>query len=131
MAGNSLNLIELTKGYLTGEFKDKLSSLLGESRDKTQSGITAAIPGLLLGLDSAASTSDVARRLASAVDSADDSILSNTGSMFGMGSLNNIGSGLLQSILGVGALSELTGNIGKASGLSGKTVSTLISFLAP
>jgi LysM repeat protein len=131
MTGDYPNLIELTKGYLTGDFKNKLSSLLGESRDRTQMGLNAAIPGLLSGLDSAASTPDGARRLASAVDNADDGILSNVGSMFGRTPLKGIGSGPLQSILGVGALSELTGRIGKTSGLSGKAVSTLIGFLGP
>ena len=38
MASNSLNLIELTKGYLTGDFKNRLSSLLGESRDENRIG---------------------------------------------------------------------------------------------
>jgi hypothetical protein len=42
-----------------------------------------------------------------------------------------MGSGPLQSILGVGGLSELTGNIGRASGLSGTAVTTMIGFLAP
>ena len=121
MAGNSLNLIELAKGYLTGDFKNKLSSLLGESRERTESGLNAAVPGFLSGLDSTASTPDGARRLSSAVDNADEGILSNIGSMFGMGSLSDIGTGPLQSILGMGGLSELTGNIGRASGLSGKS----------
>jgi LysM repeat protein len=131
MAGNSLNLVELIKGYLTGDFKDKISSVLGESREKTQLGINAAVPGLLSGLDSAASTPEGARRLASSVDSADDSILSNVSSMFETGSNLDLGSGALQSILGMGGLSELTGNIGRASGMSGKIGSTLISFLVP
>ena len=131
MISDSLNLIELTKGYLTGDFKNNLSSLLGESRDKTQLGLNAAVPGLLSGLDSAASTADGERRLSSAVDNADEGILSNIGSLFGSASLNDIGSGTLQSILGVGGLSELTGGIGRTSGLSGKAVSTMIGFLAP
>ena len=131
MASNSLNLIELTKGYLTGDFKNRLSSLLGESRDKTELGLNAAVPGLFSGLDSTASTPDGARRLASTVDNADEGILSNIGSMFGKGSLSDIGTGPLQSILGTGGLSELTSSIGRTSGLSGKAISTTIGFLAP
>ena len=131
MASNSLNLIELTKGYLTGDFKNRLSSLLGESRDKTELGLNAAVPGLFSGLASTASTQDGARRLASTVDNADEGILSNIGSMFGKGSLSDIGTGPLQSILGTGGLSELTSSIGRTSGLSGKAISTTIGFLAP
>lgn len=131
MAGSSLNLIDLAKSHLTGDFKDKLSSLLGESRDRTQSGLNAAVPGIFSGLDGAASTPDGANRLASAVDGADTGILSNISSMFGRGSLSGMGSNPLQSVLGGGALSELTGNIGRASGLPGKGVSTMLGFLAP
>src|SRR5262245_52424881 len=129
MAGNCLNLITLTKGYLTGDFKNKLASLLGESREKTDTGLNVAIPGFLSGLDNTASTPDGARRLSTAVDNADEGMLTNLTSLFGMG--NDIGTGPLQSLLGVGGFSELTGNIGRAAGLSGKTVSTLIGFLAP
>src|SRR5215467_3145590 len=108
MASNSLNLIEMAKEYLTGDFNDRLSSLLGESRDKTMSGLNAAVPGLLSGLDSSASTPDGARRLASAVDNADEGVLTDVGSMLRRGSLGGIGSGPLQSILGGSGLSELT-----------------------
>src|SRR5215831_4752012 len=110
MASNSLNLVEMAKEYLTGDFKDRLSALLGESRDKTQSGLNAAVPGLLSGLDSSTSTPDGAERLASAVDNADEGVLTNVGSMFRRGSVGEIGSGPLQSILGGGGLSDLTDN---------------------
>src|SRR5215475_7178316 len=129
MASSSLNLVELAKGYLTRDFTDKLSSHLGESSEKTQLGLNAAIPGVLSGLDGSASTPDGAKRLASTVDHSDEAMLSNTGSMFGRGSPVGIGS--LQSILGAGGLSELTGNIGRNSGLPGKAVSTMLSFVAP
>src|SRR5262249_17820658 len=118
MVENSLNLVEMAKGYITNEFKDKLSSALGESRNKTQSGLEAAVPGLLSGLDSSASKSDGAQRFASVVDHADDGVLSNIGSIFGKGAGSNTGIGTLQSLLGVGGLSDLTGNIGRFSGLS-------------
>src|SRR5262245_10888361 len=129
MAGNCLNLIELTKGYLTGDIKNKLASLLGESREKTDTGLNVAIPGFLSGLDSTASTPDGARRLSTAVDNADEGLLTNITSLFGMG--NDIGTSTLQSLLGAGGFAELSGDIGKGAGLSGKSVSTLIGFLAP
>jgi len=47
MAENSLNIVDLVKGYLTGDTTNSISSLLGESKEKTQSGINAAVPGLL------------------------------------------------------------------------------------
>jgi LysM repeat protein len=131
MVGNSLNLVDYIKGYLSGDFKNGVASFLGESKDKTQSGINAAVPGVLLGLDRAASEPEGVRRLATAVDNADDRILSNLDGMFGPSSFGDMGSTALQSILGVGGLSELTGNLGRTSGLSGKAVTTLLGFLAP
>src|SRR4030095_1928984 len=131
MVGNSINLVDYIKGYLTGDFKNRVAFFLGESKDKTQSGINAAVPGVLLGLDRAASEPEGVRRLATAVDNADDGILSNLDGMFGRSSFGDMGSTALQSILGVGGLSELTGNLGRTSGLSGKAVTTLLGFLAP
>jgi LysM repeat protein len=131
MADNSLNLVDLVKGYLTGDFTNNISSLLGESRGKTQAGINAAIPSLFAGLSSAASTPEGARRLASAVDDSDDRMLTNIGEMSTRSSLTNAGSRVLQSIMGIGGLSEATDNIGRTSGLSEKAVGMLIGFVAP
>jgi hypothetical protein len=129
MAENSLNLVDMVKGYLTGDMGNKISSLLGESPEKTQTGIDAAIPGLLAGFENTASTPDGARRLTSAVEQSDTGILSNLGSILGKGTGSS--SGILQSVLGVGGLSELIGNVGRTSGLSRNGVGTLIGILAP
>jgi len=129
MAGNSLNLVDMVKGYVTGEVSNKISSLLGESPEKTQMGIDGAIPGLLAGFENTASTSDGARRLTSAVEQSDTGILSNLGSILGGSTGSN--AGLLQSLLGVGGLSELIGNIGRTSGLSRNGVGSLLGVIAP
>jgi Bacterial protein of unknown function (DUF937) len=131
MAENSLNIVDMVKGYLTGGFTNSISSFLGESKDRTQAGIDAAVPGILSGFDTTASTPDGAQRLASAVDKGNEGILSNLSSIFGKGTPSDAGSGVLQSILGSGALSQLTGLIGRSSGLSSTTTGTLLSFLAP
>ena len=125
------NIVDMVKGYLTGDVQDRISSYLGQSSEKTQSGINAAVPGLLSGFTTASSTPDGAQRLASAVDKGDEGILSNLSSILGKGFSGDTGSGILQSILGAGGLSELTGRIGKSSGLSGAATSTLLNFLAP
>lgn len=131
MIGDSLNLVEMIRGYIPAGFTDKVASLMGESRDKTQLGMNAAIPGVLSGLTSAASTPEGAQRLTDAVDSSDDSMLTNaTGLLSGMSS-GQSGSGILSSILGSGRFSELTSGLGRTSGLSGKGVTTLLGFLAP
>src|SRR5262245_30817833 len=127
MAGNSLNLVDMVKGYVTGDIGNKISSLLGESPENTQKGIDAAIPGLLAGFETTATTADGARRLTSAVEQSDSGILSNLGSLLGgsTGSSSNI----LQSLLGVGGLSELIGNVGRTSGLSRNGVGTILGVV--
>src|SRR5262245_2276257 len=133
MSRNSMNLIDLVKEYLGGDFTNRMSLLLGERADKTRRGINTAIPGLFSAFDNAASTPDGASWLSSAVDDADDSMLGNVSSMFGAGSGSwiNSGSGILGSILGGGTLSGLSDSIGRSTGLSGKSVTMLLGFLGP
>ena len=118
---------------MPGEFVGKMSSLLGESREKTQLGVQAGMSGLLGGLADASSTSDGARRLSAAVDDADEGLLGNVGRVFGKGSISSLtqGASMLRPLLGIGGLSQLTGNTGKLSGLSGTSVTSLLGLLAP
>jgi LysM repeat protein len=133
MANDSLNLVDLVQRYLPGDFAGKMSSLLGERRDKAQAGINASVPGLLAALGLVASTTDGARRLSSAVDDTDPGILTDIGGMLGKDSRSFMdrGSGILQSILGGTGLSDLSGRIAGSSGLSGRAVTSLLGFLAP
>ena len=131
MQGNAFNLVDLVKGNLTDTFINRLSSYLGETGDKTQAGLHAAVPGLLSGLDSAASTSEGSRRIANAIDDADDGILDTFTGPFNKDFPMESHLGSIRSIMGGGGLSDLTRNIERSSGLSGKSVSTLIGFLIP
>src|SRR5262245_32709651 len=129
MRMESLNLVDMIKGYFTGGIANRFSTLLGESNQRTEMGINSAIPGLLALFSNTASTADGATRLSSAVDNADDGILSNISSMFGKNTY--AASSSLRSVLGDTGISDLTGSIGKAAGLSGSTVTTLLGFVAP
>jgi hypothetical protein len=131
MTGDSLNLVEMVRKYLPSDLTDKIASLLGESRDKTEFGMDAAVPGILSGLVNAVSTPGGARRLTDAVDGADDSILSNPAGSLGKMASGESGLGMIRSILGGGGLSELTDSIGRISGLSGRGTTGLLSFLVP
>ena len=129
MADNSLNLVDTVKAYMTGDFGNRASSLLGESKDRTHLAMGAAIPALLSLFDKTASTTEGARVLTTAVDNTDDGILSNIGSLFGRTS--EFGTGTLRTLIGSSGLTDLTDNLGRSSGLSGKSVTTLLSILAP
>src|SRR5262245_48731726 len=128
---DSLNIVDMIRGHLTGPATDRMSSLIGESSENTRAGITAAIPALLAGFDRVASTPDGNRRLTSAVDDADDTMFDNALKIFGPGSTGETGSGILRSILGAGGLSELVNALVRTSGLSGKTTGTMLGLLAP
>src|SRR5262245_54295521 len=129
MHGNSINLIEMIRGYLTGDVIAKMSSVTQESNDKTRLGITAAIPSLLAALASSSTTVDGARRINAAVDDADDGILDNLSGMFGKGITSDSGSGIIRSFLGVGGLSDLTDRVAHASALSGRSSSSILGLL--
>jgi hypothetical protein len=131
MPGNSFNLVDLIKGYLTGHFIGRMSSVLGESGDMTRAAINAAVPGLLAEFDKAVSTPEGARRITAAVDDADDSILDNPEGLFEKHYSSESGSGILNSILGGGRLSALNTSVANVSGLSGRSVSSMIGLLVP
>jgi len=131
MLGNSFNLIDMIRGHLTGDVLSRVSSVIGESSDKTRTGVAAAVPALLSSLDRTASTSEGARRITSAIDNTDDSMLNNMLGPSGSGYAFETGSGILSSILGAAGVSELTNTVGKTSGLSGKAIPMILSFLVP
>jgi hypothetical protein len=131
MLGNSFNLVDMIREHLTDDFTTRMSSNLGENRDKTHAALNAAIPGLLGGFDRAASTPDGARRLSTAIDDTDDSMLNNLMGMFGKTAPRESGTGLLQSILGGTGLSDFSGSLRRSSGLSERSVALMLGYLVP
>jgi LysM repeat protein len=133
MTGNDLNLFDAIHGYIGGNFIERMAAMLGENQDKTRLGINAAVPGLIEGLRETSSTGDGVRRLVIAVDGADEDLLGNVSNMFSQGGrfAMDQGSDILRTILGVGALSALTGSVGKSSGLSSRGVTTILGMLVP
>jgi hypothetical protein len=131
MSGNSFNLIDLVRGHLTDTFTNRLASALGENKDQTHSALSGAVPRLLSALDNSASTSDGARRLTSAIEGFDDSVLDNTAGLFGKGVSPDTNLETLRSAMGSGGFSDLTGALGRSSGFSGRNVSSIIAYLAP
>src|SRR5262245_8530350 len=131
MPGNSLNLVDFIHRHLSTDFIDRMSSFLGESIDKTRMGVNAAVPGLLASFDRVASTTDGTRRITAAVDDADDTVLDNPASYFSKTLSSESGSGILRSILGIAGLNELADSVARSTGLSGKTVTSLLGLLGP
>src|SRR5262245_10265905 len=61
------NLVSLTMQYLNPDMIGRIAAALGLDRNKTQSAVGAAVPGLLAGFSHVAEQSDGAQRLAVAV----------------------------------------------------------------
>ncbi|HEX4996702.1 MAG TPA: DUF937 domain-containing protein [Terriglobia bacterium] len=131
MVGNSFDLVDFIRSQLSDTFISRLAMHLGDARDKVQSAIHASVPGFLSEFDSAASSPDGARRLASAIDDSDDTVLDNFSQAFRSDYPADAQMGILRSIMGAGGLSSFAGSLGRISGLSGKSVTTILAVLGP
>ena len=127
------NLVDLVKDQLSGGVLAKLPEILGTTQTSANTGVSAAVPALLAALGSTASTPDGARKLASAVDGFDERTVSNLPQALSSGgtSLIDLGTGLLGNLLGSGALSGLSGVLGRFVGLDSGKTSSLLALLAP
>jgi len=127
------NIVELITSQLGGGALGKLSSLLGESSDRTQTAVGAAVPTLLAGLSHTASTPDGARRLSAMTEQADSGIAGNFASMLSTQgtSIQDKGSNALSSLFGGGMLSSIASGLGRFTGLKGGSITSLLGMLAP
>lgn len=129
-----MNIIDLIKNQLTGGTLDKLSSALGESGERTQSAVGAAVPTLLAGMTHVASTPEGAHQLFSAISDHEaasgletfGTALSSQGS-----ALANRGSSALSSLFGEGTLSSISSTLGGFTGMGGAKTGTLLGMLSP
>ena len=131
-----MNLVDLVQEQLGGNVLTKLAEMLGTSPGNTRTAANAAIPTLLSALGTQASTGDGARNLASAVDSLDHRVLENLpqslngGGQSGL-NLGETGTRLFNSLLGGDTLSGLSSVLSRFTGLGGRSMSSLLTMLAP
>ncbi len=123
------NIVQLITSQLGGGVVNKLSSLLGESPERTQSAVGAAVPTLLAGMTHVASTPDGAQRLASAASQQDPDITTNFASTLGTGA--GAGSSTLNNLFGGGMMGNLTSVLGRFTGMKSTAVSGLLGMAAP
>lgn len=128
----SVNLLELVKGVV-GSQLGPLAGILGESEEKTQSVVAAAIPTLLGGLIQKSSSPTGASEIFKTLDDYDGGMLDNLDGLLGGGnhaSLLNKGSGLLDMVLGNKQNSTLQA-LAKMVGLGDSKIVTILGLLAP
>lgn len=115
-----------------------LSTQLGATPEQTENAIGMALPTLLGAVARKADDDTEIERLHGAIDEHDDDALDGISGLLGgtqdspasAQALLGSGDNILDSILG-GSKSKVETGIGKASGLSGGQVGSLLSMLAP
>ncbi len=125
-----MNLVDVIKHQLAGEVGKKLSGMAGISEGDLQKTIGVALPGLLSGLGSVASTKEGAEKVANAIGGLDSSMFGNLASMVGGGALQKGGS-MLGNLLGGGVVDGLAAAIGKTTGISQALIKTALGYLVP
>ncbi len=111
---------------------EQIASRLGASKEQTQSAIGMALPTLLGAVAKKAENHDGVAEIDGQLGDHDGSIFDSLSSLLGGGDEQQASQGnqLLGSILG-GRQSKVETGIGKASGLQGGQVSSLMGMLAP
>ena len=132
----AVNLIDLASTYLTPDVVSKLAGVIGENPTGTQKAIESAVPALLGGAISQASTPSGLSSLMGllAPGKLDPSILANLSGLLGGGSstsnLLSSGEGIVKSLFGdkAGLVASLLGN---QAGIKTSSVTSLLGMAAP
>ncbi len=129
----ALNLVEMAKSQLSGNVLGQLSSLIGESPEKTTSATGATLPAILAAVTNLGSKPEGATQLLSTLRNVDPSIVDKFSSLLGSQGTNvaQQGNSLLGGLFGGSMIAGLAGVVAKFTGLRQETATTLIGTLAP
>ena len=128
----SINLLDLAKGAIGNQVMGQLGGILGLDNNKTSSAVNAALPTILGGMMSKASTNDGANELFKELNNHDGGILDNLGGLISGdgGGLVKMGTSLLPLLFG-SRQSSMVGTIAKTLGLGDGIATKLLGMLAP
>lgn len=128
-----MNIVETLLKMFSGGGGGQLAGLLGLGEEQTQTAVKAALPALLAALAGASASTEGGQRLASAVKGADEGVLGNLDSVLrAQGTaVADQGNSMLSNLLPGELLRNLTNVLGKFTGMSPGTVTTLLTTLAP
>ena len=120
--------------YLSPMLIDRIASSLGIQSPMVKTAIAAILPTILAGLAGVASKPGGGRQLGEVLGKQNPDILGDLGSIFGGAKQNEVaksGTDALRDLLGGGALSGLTGAVGKFAGIGDAPVQGLVGMMAP
>jgi hypothetical protein len=129
----AISLVSLVTEFLTPTMIGRIASALGVDRNKLQTAVNAAVPGLLAGLTGVAAQPGGPQKLVDAVGQhtgALDNIVSAIGAG-GQTTLIERESRLLTSLLGSHDQSALTDAVSKYTGLNSNVTGSLLGILGP
>jgi Bacterial protein of unknown function (DUF937) len=129
----AIGLVSLVSEFLTPTVVGRIASALGVDRNKLQTAVNAAVPGLLAGLTGVAVQPGGAQKLVDAVGQHTgplDNIVSSI-SAGGQTTLIERESRLLTSLLGGHDQSALTDAVSKYTGLNSNVTGSLLGILGP
>jgi hypothetical protein len=127
------NLVSLVMQFLTPDMVGRIATALGLDRNKVQSAISGAVPGLLAAFNDVATQPGGAQRIADAARQQTGSLenFANVLAAGGQSSLLDKGSQLLSSLVGGRDQNALIGAIAKFTGLGQGASGSLLGMLAP
>ncbi len=130
----SFNLMDLAKGAISNQIKNKIGGILGMDDKAAGGAIETALPALIGGIIKKGSTPSGAGEVFGVLKDHDGGILENLGGIFDGGKQQDSylekGQGLLGLIFG-GGLNGILGTIGSVIGMKSGLVGKMLSFLAP
>jgi Bacterial protein of unknown function (DUF937) len=128
-----MNIVDVIKSQLSNEVLGKLSSIIGESEEKTKTAATGTVPALLSVLAHLASSSSGADKVINSLKQVDSGASGGVGDILsgGHGPALEKGGSLLNILLGTSALPGLISMLSKFAGIAAGPAKNLLSLLAP
>jgi len=129
-----MNIIDLIKSQIGPEVLDRLSSVIGESEDKTKTALSAAVPGFLSILANLTSSSSGSDKVINALKQVDTGPSGGLGDILSGGNAGPVlekGGSLLNILLGASALPAILNILSKFAGIAAGPAKNLLSLLAP
>lgn len=138
-----MSLMDFVSEQLSGEQVGQIAKQLGASKEQTESAIGMALPTLLGAVAKKAENEQGVAEIDGQLGDHDGSVFDQLGSLLGQGADSPAAQGQASGLQAFGGAGDLLGSmlggrqnkvetgIGKASGLSGGQVTSLLGMLAP
>jgi hypothetical protein len=126
-----MNIMQLIKDQMSGDTLDKLSEMIGESREGTTKAASAAVPSLLALLAKLATSAGGAQKLIDLLKNLDPSVFGNIGGGKASPPPPEVGEDFLGKLLQGGTLQALLAALSKYAGINMESAKKLLASVLP